>query len=405
MRAAGLDFGLAGAIVFPFPVIGNSSTAITEGSRARSLTRLAMTDREATRRTYRLFSRNHLYVYPEHRDYDLADLYPAYWSHTVTTQGSSGSDQSTVHALVTTAAAFPPETMEAMRRDGLVGATLHMILRRNLAGISGEGDYLSGRAHRPVIDPGRLRPDRMVAHAASMSPDAVPPMVRLTMMDEDFGASAGLAGEDERLFDTPSAIGRLWRGFEGRKRLRLRASGPPGGGEDDLTFVWRLLQGDPARVSITPDGAEATIAIDWHDPFEVALEAGRSIETSRVDIGVFALAGGQASLPATLSVHFPAHQRRRYNVAPGQQPRLISIDYAGDGSSRYVDPTLYWRADWTDTAIRDDHGALIGWQREAGDRQFKLSADGVSLSEPGMRTRMVVEDGGSRRLLWEGPEP
>ena len=39
-----------------------------------------------------------------------------------------------------------------------------------------------------------------------------------------------------------------------------------------LTFAWRLLQGDPAHVRITPsaDGREAVLEFDWQEPFRIS---------------------------------------------------------------------------------------------------------------------------------------
>ncbi|MEO1239775.1 MAG: hypothetical protein AAFW64_09020, partial [Pseudomonadota bacterium] len=73
------DYGLATRFRLPVTVIGNSSTAVTTGARARSLPRLAMTTKGLPRQIYALYIANHLYVYPEHRDHDAVDLFPAAW--------------------------------------------------------------------------------------------------------------------------------------------------------------------------------------------------------------------------------------------------------------------------------------------------------------------------------------
>ena len=375
----GDDFGLALRFRFPAVVLGNSSTALTRGPNARSLTRLAMTEPGLARLVFALAANNHLYVYPEHRDHDAVDHYPSNWPYTVTTQGSSGSDRPFLDAFAMTLAAFSRETMQAMADEGLVVPTLQMILRRNLRGINGDAGYYTGAAHPTVFDAGQLRPERMIGHAASLTPDALPPMVRLAIVSEDFAAGAGLAGRSERLFTTPSAIARVWRGHEGRKRMTVSAAGTQPRGDVPLRFRWVLLRGDPAKVDIATDafGATAEIAIDWHDAFEMA-SPGEALTTSRVDIGVFAVSDGEPSAPAILSVSFPTHQARTYRQSVGKAPVLESIDYDAFARGATFDPVLHWSAPWKDEALRDGDGAITGWRRTdaAGTRTVPAAPEG-----------------------------
>jgi hypothetical protein len=169
LQSDGADYGLAGSILLPAVVFGNSSTAITAGPAPRSLTRFAMTRDGLPGRMARLYEDNHLYVYPEHRDHDEADLFPANWPYTLTSQGSSGSDQPFLEAIAMTLAAFRPETFARLREERLVAPTLQMILRRSLTGVESREDYLGGGAHPVVFDATRLRPARMVELAASLA--------------------------------------------------------------------------------------------------------------------------------------------------------------------------------------------------------------------------------------------
>lgn len=60
----------------------------------------------------------------------------------------------------------------------------------------------------------------MVALANAITPDAVPPMVRLEVVEEAEpreGAERFGEGRAERLLDTPSAIARIWHS---RRRRR-----------------------------------------------------------------------------------------------------------------------------------------------------------------------------------------
>lgn len=402
------DYGLAGRILLPTVVFGNSSTAITAGATPRSQTRLAMTAPGGPETQARLYRYNHLYVYPEHRDHDRADLFPANWPYTITSQGSSGSDQPFLNAIALTLAAFPPETFAELAERGLIAPTLQMLMRRSQDGIYAPAHYLSGRAHPPVFDGARVQAGRMVAMAARMQRDAIPPAVQIDVVEEDFGEDAGLADLDERLFDTPSAIARVWRGFDWQREITLSAGRTVDPNGRRLRFEWRVLSGDPDKVEITPlgaDGATARIRITWHDPFAVPVAGDEEYDLrqlSRVDIGVFAFNGVEYSAPAFLSVAFPAHQRRRYATREGGPMRLVSVDYDARARGSYYDPALYWSGPWTDEAIYDRDGNLTGWERTMSDGGTRTVPAAGQPDAPRYRIdtgdvahpRLVVEQGG-----------
>jgi hypothetical protein len=359
-----MDYGLAGAVILPQVVFGNSSTAITGGDAPRSLVRHAMTRAGLPERQARLYRSNHLYVYPEHRDHDAVDLYPANWPFTVTSQGSSGSDRPFLEAFALTLAAFSEETFGRLLEEGLVAPTLQMILRRSLAPVRSADDYLSSAAHPVVFDARLLRPERMVSAAAALRPEDIPPMVRLSVIEEEFSAEAGLARLDERLFDTPWAIARVWRDFAWQREMVISAAETTDPNGRPLTFSWRLLQGLPDRVDIEPldsQGRTARVRVRWHDAFAV-LQGGVPRAASRVDIGVFASNGAETSAPAIVSISFPTHQRRIYAASEDGDVRLVSVDYDAIGRDMPFDPILHWSAPWNDAAIRDN-GRIVGWER------------------------------------------
>jgi len=369
LAASGLDFGLAGRILLPAVVLGNSSSAMTGGPAPRSLPRLAMTSAAWRAITPVLYANNQIYVYPEHRDHDAEDRFPVNWPYMIVSQGSSGSDQRFLNAVALTLAVLPRDTFEFLREKRLIAPTVQMILRRNLATVSTRADYLSGLAHPAAFDGRLVRTGQMVAQAAELRPEDIPPLVRLRVIKEDFSAAAGLAGLDERLMDTPAAIGRLWRGFAGERELMVTAEDTSAPNERPLTFEWRLLRGDPRRVWIEPqgpDGRTARIRIAWHDPWTEPVPRGKTHmerRVSRVDIGVFANNGVHDSAPALISIDFPEHQIRQYTTDKDGKIRLISIDYDAEGRGAYFDPLLYWSAAWTDTARYDSSRTLVGWTR------------------------------------------
>ncbi|MFV2051358.1 hypothetical protein ACEWPJ_01080 [Aliiroseovarius sp. YM-037] len=389
LQASDIGYGLAGQLLFPVPTLGNSSTALTDGPAPRSLPRQAMTSASGPSNAFRAYAANHLYVYPEHRDHDAADLFPANWPYTVTTQGSSGSDQPFLRALLMSVAAFRPETRQRLKEENLIAPTLQMLLRRNQTGVYDAENYLLGATHPTVFDAARLSPERMISHAAALLPEDIPPMVRLRVEEDTFSTSAGLANLSERLFTTPAAVARVWRGFDTPREMVISANGTVDPNDRDLTFSWVLLRGNPDAVQITPldqTGTRARIEFGWQDARPINRREPRL--SPRVDIGVFAWNGLQFSAPAFVSVSFPTHQVRRYDDAG----RLLSIDYDAVGRGAAFDPILHWSAGWRDTFRYDEGGTLIGWDRTdaSGDpRRFDQNgntADGQPVAyELGMR--------------------
>lgn len=378
----GVDYGLAGPVLIPALVFGNSSTAMTSGLNARSLVRHAMTAAGGAARAYRDYVANSLYMYPEHRDHDAVDLYPANWPYTTTSQGSSGSDRPFMEAIAMTLAAFPADTRAALEENGLIAPTVQMIMRRNLKPVRTQANYLSPIAHPTVFTWDWLQPARMIGQAAAMRPDDIPPIVRLKVVTEDFAQSAGLAGLDEHLFTTPSAIARIWRSFAWERQMIVSAESTVDPNGHALRFDWVLLRGDPARVRIEPirpDGQKARITVNWHNAFVLPPRNpadGQGLETSRVDIGVFAWNGRSDSAPAIVSISFPTHQTRSYEAPPGGIARLVSIDYDARGRGVYYDPRLHWSAPWVDRFRYASDGMLDGWTRTTGGEREEFDAAG-----------------------------
>ncbi|MDU9006135.1 hypothetical protein [Sedimentitalea todarodis] len=380
--AGSVDYGLAGPVLIPALVFGNSSTAMTSGLHARSLVRHAMTAPGGAARAYRDYVSNSLYMYPEHRDHDAVDLYPANWPYTTISQGSSGSDHPFMDAIAMTLAAFPADTRAALEENGLVAPTVQMIMRRNLNGVRTQASYLSAIAHPTVFSSDMLRPERMIGQAAAMRPDDIPPVVRLKIVEEDFAQGAGLAGLDEHLFTTPSAIARIWRSFAWERQMVVSAASTVDPNGHELRFDWVLLRGDPARVRIEPLGHDkkmARITVNWHNTFVLPSRNpadDQGLETSRVDIGVFAWNGRSESAPAIISISFPTHQIRTYEAPPGQTARLVSVDYDAKGREVYYDPRLHWSAPWVDRFNYALDGTLEGWTRTTGGEQEEFDAAG-----------------------------
>ena len=384
LQKVGWDYGLANKIVIPGPLIGNSSTALTAGPNARSQMRAAMTVPLGPETAFLHYTSNSLYVYPEHRDHDARDLYPAIWPYTVNSQGSSGSDRLFMRALLMTLAGFSEKTRAALEERKLVAPTLQMIMRRNLAGVNSNVDYMSGVAQRSAYDGADLRPERMVAQAGARQPEQIPPMVRLDVEEEDFGPKGGLMQMEERLFTTPASIARIWRSYDWEREITLSAAGTEVPEGQDVQFFWRILRGNPQKISIEPldeRGTRARIRIQWHDDYPAPpLQAGKNgpRKTSRVDIGVFASNGSQIGAPSFLSVSFPTHQERQYGRGDDGEVRLQEVNYDSEEMERRYDPLLFWSAPWRDTFLYGDDGTFEGWLRRTAGGEEKIAPDGFN---------------------------
>lgn len=387
-RQADVDYGLNDGILFDRVTFGNSSTALTNGPYWRSLPRHAMTRADGTgpMRMWQNASANHFYVYPAHQDYgrERGDLFPANTPYLLVSRGSSGSDRPFLEAIVMILASFKPATKARLIEERLVVPTVQFVFRRSLQNVRSRDSYFSGDAHPAAFEARHINLGRMVSLAQSIEPDAIPAEVRIAVEEEELGRE-GIdffgVGLSEQLFDTPSAIARIWRARTGRRSMIVSAEASHDPNDRPLSFHWRLLQGDPERVMIEPlgDGSRARITLDWHDRFPISDENPQL--TARVDVGVFAHNGAHDSAPAILSWYFPPNESRRYEIGPDGAPRLAEIHHADPAKAGiYADPLLLPRADWRDVFAYDEAGQPTGWTRHRGDRVDRFDAAGRRLA-------------------------
>jgi hypothetical protein len=395
-----LHRGLQVIFVHNGPVIGNASVARTQGFIWRSMPRLAMQNAATAALLADQYVNNMMYFYPEHRDYDPeaggghGDTYPANVPYVITSQGSSGSDQVFMDAVAATIAAFQPETRRFLIEKRLLMPTIQMIFRSSRKPIATRDDYLSGKAHPPVFDGATLDVERMVRMAHEMKPEQVPPLVRINVESEYLGRP-GVdyfeAGHAERLFDTVSAVARVARSAREQRRLVASVAETEDPHGKPVSFVWRLLHGDEARVRITPldpQGTRAEIIVDWHPR---AVYPGSDLPSARVDVGVFAERDDRLSAPAFITWYFPPNERRTYESIPqtaaddrkdainGDSPRrIVSIErLPTTTAASYADPMILTPTDWTDTYRYNDRGDLLGWTRtRPGGGSEEFTADG-----------------------------
>jgi len=344
-----MDWALQAHLLFPHVTFGNSSTASGDmawGSNPRH----ALLSPQAVQMLYQQYTRNHLYIYPEHRDHDpghngrgggYGDMFPANIPYVIVSQGSSGSDQPFMQAVPYTLAAFRPEVKELLVGRGILMPTVQMIFRSSSKLVEKPEDYLTGKAHPSVFEGGTVAALKMAQMAHEMKRDSVPPMVQLAVFEEDLA----LAGRDyfdaprgEGFFDTPCAIARIIRSTKLAHRMVVSAKGSYDANSRPLKFHWAVLRGDAGRIQIKPleaDASRVELIVPFHERRPVLPGPGPSgregskMESNRVDIAAFVHNGACYSAPAFISLFYLDDEARTY----GPDGRVLEVGYGlGDSA-------------------------------------------------------------------------
>jgi len=381
-RRHGAHYGL-NLFLYNGVVIGNSSVAITSGPYWRSVPRGALTEGATLPFLFIQYLRNHLYCYPSHHDHDangLGDLYPVNQPYVLISQGSSGSDQPFLKAMFATLAAFRPETKRFLVERGMVMPTVQMLLRASQKSVVKPEDYLNGQAHPTVFDAANLDVERMVRMAHDLTTNDIPPVVALHILADshavpgvDFFDPAG----SEALFDSPCVISRVLRSTARRHTMIVGAQltgAPP----DGWRIHWVALRGDPRKISIRPlrpDQSQAEISVIHHGG-RFSVRAGQPLQSSRVDIGVFASNGQLYSAPSFVSFLHLDNEIRTY----ADDGRILAMDYAA-ATNRYVDPRISLAKHWRDEYQYAADRRPVGWTRRLGDTVEHFTLRGERVEE------------------------
>ncbi|MDZ4290273.1 MAG: hypothetical protein U0984_20070, partial [Prosthecobacter sp.] len=129
----------------PTATVGNCSMAAAAADGG-SLPRIYQTNPSGPRFLMLQYLANQLFVYPEHQDYDpgangvggYGDLYLLNNATTIVSQGSSGSDQPFLRAILSTLAALPPETQQLLIEKRILMPTVQSIFRQSNAMVQSE---------------------------------------------------------------------------------------------------------------------------------------------------------------------------------------------------------------------------------------------------------------------------
>ena len=390
-RRCGAHYGLS-AFLFNGVVLGNSSLALTGGPFWRSLPRSALTGGPATAFLFLQYASNHLYCYPSHRDHDAAgpgDLYPVNQPYVLIAQGSSGADLPFLQAVAATLAALRPETKQFLVARGLLMPTVQMLLRASQRTVATRDDVLDGKAHPTVFDATHLDVERMVKMAHELTTNDIPPLVALRTL-ADQRATPGMDFFDpvrtEALYDSPCVIGRILRNTARRHTMTVGAqlTGVPA---DGWRLHWVVLRGDPRKITLLPlqpDQSEVEISVVHHGG-QFPVQAGQPLQSSRVDIGVFASNGQRYSAPSFVSFFHLDNEIRTY----ADDGRILAMDYAA-ATNRYVDPLLSLAKRWRDEYQYDADGHPTGWTRRRGGQSERFTPRGERVEKTDKLGRATV---------------
>ena len=312
-------------------VFGNSSTSAPLNNGGSNV-RTYYTNPGGMAFLYNQYTHNNIYIYPAHHDYwqrdGHGDVLPTNSPYLIASKGSSGSDRKYMNAVAQTLAAFRPDVKKKLIETGFLMPTIQMILRYSAAGNWLE--YMKGGAHRTAgIGVNNLK---MVKIAHELQIDEIPPLVQLKVIEEDEplnGEDYFSPGKSIKLADTPVVIARIFRGKSFWHRMVVSAEASFDLDGRDISFYWKVLQGNPQEISIQPlnqAGSVVEIKIPYHHR-QPTIQNG-DLETNRVDIGVFVKSGKYYSAPGFITSFSLDNESRTYD----EDEHILEIGY-GMGKS------------------------------------------------------------------------
>jgi hypothetical protein len=382
------------------PVLGNCSMA-SAATQLGCLPRIYMMDPGGNRFLAQQYLSNNLFIYPEHQDHDIGangiggygDLLPLNTPCLLISQGSSFTDQPFLQALLSTTAAFRPETQKALIEKRLLCPTLQSIFRRSNKMVRTPEDYFTGRAHPVVFDGSQIDEAKMIRIAHDMTPEGIPPVVAMQIIEEtkivegkNYFETAG--GHPWQLSDAPFSIARILRGNENEHGMLISLEKSLNPAKGPLQMRAALLQGDPrfVRIEIGEGKPFIRLRVRWQPP--VITTTG--IRSHRIDIGLFADNGVNISAPSIISFYMLPNEMHFYD----EQGRVSEIHYqthnpdlglpVTDTDPRWIKIFLALSLKDTDLRGRLLDKILAPVERDALQKQYlalKPQSDALSAAE------------------------
>ncbi len=262
---------------FQLPLFGNCSRGLVTGPYWRSIPRAMMTMESRKMPLFHRFYRsNQVWVFPAVYDYDFVstnafgDVFTSVTPYWITTQGRSWSDQYYLRAALDATRALTPATRKDILSRGLLAPTLQMLLRKSLLTVKSDTDYLTAKAHPTAFPPNGLDLARLTKMAATLTPEAIPPVA--TIAGVRVGKSESPSTVPEISYLSPCAWSFILRSPDANRSFIVQVSG----GKDYAFAAVQDARGAATVTKIAPDVARVTI-----DRTKLSF-------TNRVDVAVFA---------------------------------------------------------------------------------------------------------------------
>ena len=271
-RTNGMDRSFPN-IIFPYPVFGNASLALTGGPYWRSLPRAMMTvESRLLGRMTKLYLSNQTWLFPSHADTapigTNGDVFASIAPYWMTTAGRSWSDQPYLRGALEASRSLNPQVKAEIVKRRLLAPTIQTLIRKSLKGVTNEVDYLCSKAHPTALPPGGLDIVRLKAAAKAMTIEAIPP---LAVVSVEAAPVKRKSHVPELTYMSPFAWAYVLRADENVRRFAITARGAE-------TFSATVTHGD--------DGRNVRISKVKPNVFTVTLDAASISPTNRVDITV-----------------------------------------------------------------------------------------------------------------------
>ena len=314
---------------------------------------------------------NSLGIYTAASDYgvDGIDRFVGYFPSCIAHAGGADEAAKFVRLCHGIAAGLPKYA-----QDVVPDAVLYVI-RHAQKCVTNEAAFMSGIAQRPVLAFGDIDTEKAMAMVQVLADKPFPYMPVLkggacslpVMPVNDLGEEHYSRQQHLSSSSCNCAFSAIW----GEHTMSLDVEALKfdilmkyGLATNGWRYVWKLLQGDENKVRIaaqSKDSSKVRIEVDYHKVFDAPLANGKTIKTSRVDIGCFLVnAEGCASTPAIVSVYFNPNETREYDA----NGRLVSIDY----TKRQIEgwrPQICPKGNWKDVFRYTEDGTMLGWTRFA----------------------------------------
>lgn len=260
-------------MLFPRPVFGNASLALTQGPAWRSLPRAFMTtERRQLSKMIKFYLSNQIWVFPSNADTPPigtnGDVFVSMAPYWLTTAGRSWSDLPYLRAALVASGALEPSVKAEVVRRGLLAPTVQTLLRKTLRGVSCEDDYLTAKAHPTALPPGGADTNRLAAAARALTVASIPPLASVSV---ECAPCAGNPPVPELLYATAFAWAYVIRTDDETRSFYISAKGAT-----EFAFVKTHGEGvDVKIVRLSPSVAKVTVDCRALSP------------TNRADVAVF----------------------------------------------------------------------------------------------------------------------